>query len=291
MTADPQSASKERQGATCPRCGGFRFSAQRLCRARAAAVGPPAQPTVVEPAHQVLDDPASRHAASDNRGPEVAAQGNQLGYVPQPWDPPAAATPYPSWAQQPMHPGLPVHPVGAPRRRVRVWAIAAAVPLVVVAAGIAVAGLGLINHHRAPLIVVAGCPTAPAPAGASPAAIAYLQAVERSTPGWNKIDATLASENDITHHDDLLSEITVDTGFRNSLTQIAFPPQVAPDATALTDALDSYIQFLSTAALNHGYLAQHATDDYQLNEARSEASGQLRQALGLPPSTCGYRRP
>lgn len=170
-----------------------------------------------------------------------------------------------------------------------------ALTLIFVAAPVAVAGVALIYRHlarpTAAAPAAAGCPTTPAPASASPAAIAYLQAVDGATPGWNKIDATLASENDITHHNDLLSEITVDTGFRDSLTQIAFPPQIAPDATALTDALDNYIQFLSTAALNHGYLAQHATDDYQLNEARSEASGQLRQDLGLPPSTCRYRRP
>jgi len=175
-----------------------------------------------------------------------------------------------------------------PKPSSRPWRISA-IAIVMLAAGFLTVRV-IDGAHRSQQLAKRNCIT-PAPVGASPAALAYLHAIALATPGWQQIDATIASEGNVAHRDDLLAEITVDTGFRQALGTITFPPAIAPDAQALTGALDAYIALLGTGYADVGFLAQHRAENDQLIETRAEASRQLRQDLALPPPTCAFRIP
>lgn len=130
-----------------------------------------------------------------------------------------------------------------------------------------------------------------APAGASEAAVAYLAAVDAATPAWQAVDATLRSEGYVTHRDDLLSQVDADAPFLTALRAIDFPPAAAPAAQDLIAAVQAYDDFLTTAYDNEGYMAGHMNTDATLNDARAASSARLRDALGLPASSCVYNRP
>jgi hypothetical protein len=134
------------------------------------------------------------------------------------------------------------------------------------------------------------CITAP-PVGTAPAAVAYLNAVAAATPGWEKVDRSLQQEQGITHADDVLTQLQTDTSFLNALQGIDFPPEAADDAATFTQAVQTYLDVLTNAAADPSYLAQNASEDAQVNEARAEASGRLRTDLNLPASPCTFRRP
>ena len=164
-------------------------------------------------------------------------------------------------------------------------------PALLVLAVVAVGVVLLWNRHRASTAAHADpCVTA-IPVGAAPAAAAYLNAVAAATPGWEKVDQSLQHEQNITHADDVLAQLRTDTSYLNSLQSIDFPPQAADDAATFEAAVQTYLDFLTNAAADPSYLAQNASEDFQVNEARAEAAAHLRADLGLPPSSCTFRRP
>jgi hypothetical protein len=136
----------------------------------------------------------------------------------------------------------------------------------------------------------ASCNTVP-PKGASEAAKAYAAAVNAATPAWTAVDATIASEGNITHRNDLLSQVNADAPFLTALRAINFPPKAAPAAKDLIAAIQAYDDFLMTSYNNNGYMAKHVADDTNLNNNRAMSSSLLRDALGLPAAACSYRRP
>jgi hypothetical protein len=92
----------------------------------------------------------------------------------------------------------------------------------------------------------ASCNTVP-PKGASEAAKAYAAAVNAATPAWTAVDATIASEGNITHRNDLLSQVNADAPFLTALRAINFPPKAAPAAKDLIAAIQAYDDFLMTS--------------------------------------------
>lgn len=175
----------------------------------------------------------------------------------------------------------------APRRPARAWPVAVAVLLALITA---LAGFVIWQRHTRSSAAADPCLSQPPP-GAPPAAVAYLKAVANATPGWDKIDHTLLQEQNITHRDDILAQVQVDAIFLRDVQAIHFPAQVAKDAQTFIKALQNYINFMTIAGANHGYLAANAATDFEVNEIRAEASRQLRIDLGIPPAPCSFRRP
>ncbi|PVU83266.1 hypothetical protein DDP54_09980 [Cellulomonas sp. WB94] len=132
---------------------------------------------------------------------------------------------------------------------------------------------------------------APPPPGASEAALAYLAAVDAATPAWQALSTTLTHQGQVTHRDDLLTQVNADAPFLTALREIDFPPDAAPYADKLVLAIQAYDDFLTTAYDTEGYLASHPDDDSRLNETRAQSSSRLRDVLGVQPSNCTFNRP
>lgn len=132
---------------------------------------------------------------------------------------------------------------------------------------------------------------APPPPGASDAALAYLAAVDAATPAWQALSTTLTHQGQVTHRDDLQTQVNADAPFLTALRAIDFPPEAAPYGAKLILAIQAYDDFLTTAYSTEGYLASHEAEDGRLNETRAQTSARLREALGVQPSTCSFNRP
>lgn len=137
---------------------------------------------------------------------------------------------------------------------------------------------------------VAGCPN-PLPASASPAAVAYVHALNMAAPGWAAVSAKLAAENRYPHLSDMAPEIAADGTFLTYLRQIHFPAGDVATATKLINAITAYRSLLTAAQQNWPLFDQQASQRQQVTDARSAASSQLRTLLGLPQAVCGYWRP
>jgi hypothetical protein len=128
-------------------------------------------------------------------------------------------------------------------------------------------------------------------AGPSPAATQYLDAVAAAMPEWMRVDATLAAQNGVVYARDIAGEVSADTTFLARLQPIQFPASLAATSQQLITAVRGYDSLITSGESGHGYLAAHAAQETTLLEQRTQASGQLRQVLGLPPSHCTLLRP
>jgi hypothetical protein len=137
---------------------------------------------------------------------------------------------------------------------------------------------------------VGGCTTNPDVAPTAQGR-AYLLAVQAAQPSWNLVTYSLASENGEVHHNDLVEQAVGDRGFLTSLRAISFTGSAAVPADFLTSALDTYVTLLDEAAAHPGYFSAQQRLFAQIDNARAEASGQLRSSLGLPSSNCTVLRP
>jgi len=134
-----------------------------------------------------------------------------------------------------------------------------------------------------------GCRTV-APDGASEAARAYADAVNAATPAWTAVSDTLVGRGH-THRRDLRSQINADTPFVEALEAIDFPPEAAQQGAELIAAVRAYDEFLKTTYRAYGFPSDQPEDNARLNETRAQSSSHLRDALGLPGSTCFLTRP
>ena len=174
----------------------------------------------------------------------------------------------------------------------RAIAVIAAVAILLVVGGCAVrVRTGTGSPGREPTAAEQGTCVAVPANDASPSARAYAAAVNSAVPAWEAVSATIVSQDYVTHHDDLLSQINADAPFVTALKQIRFAPDAAPAAANLIAAIEAYDDFLRTAYDDHGYLAAHVDTDKQLDNTRAASSARLRDALGLPESTCIFYRP
>jgi hypothetical protein len=128
-------------------------------------------------------------------------------------------------------------------------------------------------------------------AGPSPAATQYLDAAAAAMPEWMRVDATLAAQNGVVYSRDIAGEVSADTTFLAQLQPIQFPASIAATGQQLITAVRGYDSLITSGESGHGYLAAHFAQETRLLQQRSQASGQLRQVLGLPPSQCTLLRP
>lgn len=116
-------------------------------------------------------------------------------------------------------------------------------------------------------------------------------AVQAAQPTWNLVTYSLDSEGGNVHHNDLVEQAVADRSFLASLRAITFTGAAAQPASFLESALDTYITLLDQAAAHPGSFSAQQRLFVQINEARAEASGQLRSVLALPASNCTVLRP
>jgi hypothetical protein len=129
------------------------------------------------------------------------------------------------------------------------------------------------------------------PAGASQAAVAYVDAVNAALPARVALNKTITSAGGVTHRDDLLAQAQADAAFLDAVRAIDFPADVAPAAATLVATVEDYDAYMLTGYNDHGYIAAHLDDDKRLNNARALAGEKLRDALALPQSRCILNRP
>lgn len=199
----------------------------------------------------------------------------------QPYAQPYQQQPY---GQQPP-PYQPYQAFPPPRRHSRAlpWLIALGV-VVSVAIMVAVAlPVALRNTAR--------CGSERAPLGASPAAVAYVHAINASTPEWMAMSKTIADQGYKVKPEQMTMQLAADQKFVTALKGIQFPAAQQPAAQNLITAVEQYDAFVQTASENPGFLSEHQADDQALNNNRAAASSVLRQQLHLPASRCSYNRP
>lgn len=157
-----------------------------------------------------------------------------------------------------------------------------------VAAAVAVGGLGVL--HRNSGVSAQSCQET-VPSGASPAATAFLNALNTSYVGWTSISRSIASEHDVVHLYDLENEASTDQAFVNTVQQIQFPPAARATARQYLLVITDYIQLLHTAIDHYGIYSTDHDQFLQLDNARSNLAFQLRTELALPAARCTLLRP
>ncbi len=130
----------------------------------------------------------------------------------------------------------------------------------------------------------------PAPAGASEAALGYLDAVDKSTPAWRQVDENIRSTGD-SHRNDLPIQVRADRGFVDALGKLDWPDDARGTAEDLIDIVREYDDMLMAGYETQGFLAEHRDRVGQLDSVRAATSGLLREILGLQPSLCTFWRP
>ena len=224
--------------------------------------------------------------------PRPYGQGYQQPYPQQPYpqqpygQQPSYAQPYQQpYGQQPSY-QQPYQGFPPPRRHSRAlpWLIGLGVLVVIgFMVGAAVQVL-LVNH--------APCGAERAPFGASPAAVAYVHAVNASSPSWTTMSKTIADQGYKVRPDQLTIQVEADQTFVTALEGISFSASEQAAAQSLITSIDQYDAFLQTSSETPGYLSANLAEDDSLQNAREAASGDLRRSLGLPLTTgCAYHRP
>lgn len=131
---------------------------------------------------------------------------------------------------------------------------------------------------------------APAPAGASEAALGYMAAIDKATPGWRQVDENIRTTGD-THRDDLPIQVRADRGFVDALGKLDWPVDAEGTAEELIAIVGEYDDMLMAGYETQGFLAEHRDQVGQLDSVRAATSGLLRDLLGLQPSRCTFWRP
>ena len=185
--------------------------------------------------------------------------------------------------------------LGAVGRSKAIWAVALSCVGVVVSIALSMSLLSTLAARsgiaESPRPNPAVC-TQVAPADASAAAVAYLDAVNSATPAWQALDAKIAAAGMMMSTDDMRSQIDADATYLDGLRMITYPTEAQTKlGTDLVTAVMAYDEFVLAASNQPGYLAQHQSDDDAVNNVRARASARLRDALSLPPSVCSFNRP
>lgn len=131
---------------------------------------------------------------------------------------------------------------------------------------------------------------APAPDGASEAALGYMVAIDKATPGWRQVDENIRATGD-SHRNDLPIQVRADRGFVDALGKLDWPDDAKATAENLIAIVGEYDEMLLAGYETHGFLAEHRDEVGRLDSARAATSGLLRDVLGLEPSRCTFWRP
>lgn len=187
-----------------------------------------------------------------------------------------------------------------PRRRSAVWLIPVAAVVVGVALVVGIVwsatgghgstantatGANSVSTYTGP-----GCPN-PVPDDASPAAVAYLYALDAARPNWSAISAKIYADHRIAHVSDMAPQVAADGIFLTALRRIQFPAADVPTADQLMNAVAAYRNLLLQDENDWPLYAQQTNQRQQITDLRSAATARLRVLVGLPQSNCGYWRP
>lgn len=223
--------------------------------------------------------------------------GRWPGGPPPPASPPHPYPGPPAYGPSLGVPGPPPAPYGygfapppPPRRRGVGVVVALVVVVVVLVLGAVVAAVVLpvaLSQRTA----LAPCGTETAPSGAGADAIAYVEAVNRTTPARQELSDTIADAGMRMSTDDLVTAVELDDLFLADLRAITFAPASQPAARRMVVAVEDYQAFVQRAIDEPGYLDAHRDEDAAVNRERAAAGEELRTALGLAQSGCVFNRP
>ncbi|KSW17756.1 hypothetical protein ATM99_17965 [Cellulomonas sp. B6] len=135
------------------------------------------------------------------------------------------------------------------------------------------------------------CSPEVAPAGAGPDAVAYVDAVNRSTPGRVALSDKIEAAGMQMYAEDLQTAVALDDAFLADLRTIEFSPAARPAADRFVVAVEQYRAFVQRALDRPGYLDAHRAEDDAVNDERASAGRALREALGLDRTSCRLNRP
>jgi hypothetical protein len=224
---------------------------------------------------------------------DVYSSGGQPPWGPRPpqWGPPA-----PQWGPPPAQWGAPPQfgppPPGSGGLSGLAWAAIAVA--VVMAIGLAtVVAVGVVHAVRnGPAVNAASCQE-PIPAGASPAATAFLNDLNTGYVGCTAVSRSLRDEHYEVHLDDLVTEQTTDEAFLSTLERIKFTGAAKGTGVAAEyiSVVDQYVQALATAINQYGYYASDHQQFLSLDVSRSALAAELRADLDLPAAKCTVLRP
>lgn len=134
-----------------------------------------------------------------------------------------------------------------------------------------------------------GCVT-PVPAGASPAAVAYINALNKASPAWSYVDAHLGGFS-TNRTKALRAQADADATFVKYLKRIDFGPQDEDgDGPALIDLVSQYRELILKDIKGVNDTANLSKEDALLAQ-RQQTSSELRNELNLPRGACTYNRP
>jgi hypothetical protein len=128
------------------------------------------------------------------------------------------------------------------------------------------------------------------PAGASPAAAAYVAAVRASMPAWQAVSDHVGRTG-MVDSNDLIAQADADEAFLAAIKAIDYPPEILPAAQDLYAAIVSYHEYLRHTLDTAFEDEARAEQSQAANADRSAASHALRADLDLPPTPCAYHRP
>lgn len=134
------------------------------------------------------------------------------------------------------------------------------------------------------------CNPAP-PADASPAAVAYAEATDRALQERQQLSDKIADQDMLMSRDDMRTGAVIDEAFLVDVRAIDFPPEAGAAAETFVLAVEAEGVFLHAAAAEDDYYGAHLDERDRLHGERFRASIALREALGLPPSSCRLNLP
>ena len=129
-----------------------------------------------------------------------------------------------------------------------------------------------------------------APAGASPAAVAYVAALDHAWPAWLVISNRITAQGDTVYGPDVEAQWSADDAFTLEIEAIDWPDDVRPAASTFIYAMVAFVNFLGETIAKHTIDAGYTAKDDELLDARAAASATLRTALQLPASGCTIQR-
>ena len=222
---------------------------------------------------------------------DVYGSGGQSpwGAPPPQWGPPPAQPGQPQWG--PPQPGPPPWgppPSGRGGLSGLAWT-GIAIAVTIVGALFAVAVLRVFASGGSAFSATS-CQQS-APAGASPAAVSYMNALNTGYVGWTQVSRSLRAEGGEVHLNDLKNEATTDASFILTVQTITFTGPAAVTAKQYIQVVNAYVNQLTIAVDHYGYYSSNIQEFRQLADARQVLALQLRQELDLPAPSCTVLRP
>jgi hypothetical protein len=130
-----------------------------------------------------------------------------------------------------------------------------------------------------------------APAGASPATLAYVAASNAVVPQWTAVSRAIGENGGKARPEDFLSEMNADSQLLDRLDEIRFPGRTAALAADFETSLRGYVLQLGRI-IRRGATAPATATLARLYRRRAATSSLLRSALGLSPGyACQWLRP